>query len=166
MVAAHRPHDLDVLGRVRFQVDVEVTGVGVIRCCHGSPRADIETITPGTPVERLAEVTAGVDADVLLTGHTHLQFDRPVELPGRVRRSVNPGSVGIPYGVDSPGARWLRVDAGRGFDFRTTRYDLDAYLADLLATDDPSRAAIAKLLREPPTAAEIIEHAESVVFAD
>jgi hypothetical protein len=117
MDARRASHDLDVLRRVRFQADVEIPGVGVIRCCHSSPRADIETITPGTPLVRLADVTVDVDAE-------------------------------------------------RGFDFRTTPYDVNTYIAEMLVTDDPSREAVAKLLREPPTAAEIIDHAESVVFAD
>jgi putative phosphoesterase len=168
MVAAHRPADVDLLRTVVFQVDVEVAGLGVIRACHGSPRADIETITPGTPVERLAEATAGVDADVLLTGHTHLQFDRHLTGLRRVRRSVNPGSVGIPYGGAVPGAYWLRVDPGhsRPFDLRVTGYDLDGYLDAMLATDDPVREDIAELLRRPPTAAEIVEDCERRVFAD
>lgn len=168
MVAAHRPADVDLLRTVVFQADIEVAGVGVIRACHGSPRADIETITSGTSLERLGEATAGVDADVLLTGHTHLQFDRPVpELP-RIRRSVNPGSVGIPYGGTLPGAYWLRVDPDhdRPFDLRVTGYDLDAYIDEMLGTDDPVRETIAELLRHPPTAAEIIEDSEQRIFAD
>ena len=81
-----------------FQVDIDVAGLGVIRACHGSPRADVEIITPGTPIQRLAAATTGIDADVLLTGHSHLQFHRRV-VGLRIGHSVNPGSVGIPYGV-------------------------------------------------------------------
>jgi predicted phosphodiesterase len=168
MVAAHRPDDVDLLRTVVFQADVEIGDVGVIRACHGSPRADIETITPGTSVERLAEATEGVDADALLTGHTHLQFDRHVAGLPRIRRSVNPGSVGIPYGGAVPGAYWLRVDPGRPtpFEFRVTGYDLDSYLDSMLGTDDPVRDTIADLLRHPPSATEIIEDSERRIFAD
>jgi len=168
MVAAHRPDDVDLLRTVVFQADIEVAGVGVIRSCHGSPRADIETITPGTPVDRLAEATAGVGADVLLTGHVHLQFDRHVAGLPRIRRSVNPGSVGIPYGGALPGAYWLRVDpeAARPLDFRMTGYDLDAYIDAMVGTDDPVREDIAGLLRHPPTAEEIVEDCERRIFAD
>jgi putative phosphoesterase len=164
MPVAHSARDSSVLRDVVFQASIEVDGVGVVRCCHGSPRADLETITPGTPIERLAEATAGVDADVLLTGHTHLQFIRALD--GRIAYSVNPGSVGIPYGVSTPGARWLRMDAGRGLQARTTEYDIDAYIDGMLATDDPGRDRIAALLRTPPTLAEIVAHAEEVFFAD
>jgi putative phosphoesterase len=168
MLAAHRPPDIELLRGVVFQVDIEVAGLGVIRSCHDSPRADIETITPGTPIERLVEATAGVAADTLLTGHTHLQFRRPVAgLPG-VRLSVNPGSVGIPYGGSTPGARWLRVDPRRDdpFDFRVSGYDIDAYIDGMLRTDDPGRETIVKLLRQPPTMDEIIADAEGSPFQD
>lgn len=168
MVARHRPTDLDLLREVVFQVDVAVAGLGTIRCCHGSPRADVECVTPGTPMHRLAEATAGVDADVLLTGHTHIQFRREVEGLPRIRRSVNPGSVGIPYAVDSPGARWLRVDASRAepFEFRTTTYNIDAYIDGIRATDDPGRERVTDLLRHPPSLAEIVDDTERRVFAD
>jgi len=168
MLAAHRASDIDLLRAVAFQVDIEVAGVGVIRACHGSPRADIETITPGTPIERLAEATEGVEADVLLTGHTHLQFNREVTGLPRIRRSVNPGSAGIPYGGAVPGAYWLRVDCGPGdpFDFRITEYDVDGYVDAMLRTDDPVRETIAGILRKPPTEAEIVADSEQRVFAD
>src|SRR5690242_6380718 len=64
MVARHRPADVALLREVVFQVDVEIAGLGTIRCCHGSPRADFECVTPGTSMDRLAEATAGVEADV------------------------------------------------------------------------------------------------------
>jgi putative phosphoesterase len=167
MVARHSARDVAELSRVVFQVDVDVAGLGVIRACHGSPRADIEIVTPGTPLERLAAATEGIDADVLLTGHCHLQFHRPVD-GLRIRHSVNPGSVGIPYGVDEPGAYWLRVDGSRAdpFDFRRTAYDVETYLGRMLDTDDPRADVIAEYLRKPPTRDEMIAHSESLVFSD
>lgn len=167
MVARHSNRDVAELSRVVFQVDIDVAGLGVIRACHGSPRADIEIITPGTPIERLAAATDGIDAEVLLTGHSHLQFHRRVA-GLRIQHSVNPGSVGIPYGVTAPGAYWLRIDGSRPdpFDFRRTSYDVETYLARMLATDDPRADAVANYLREPPTRDEMIEHGESLVFSD
>jgi predicted phosphodiesterase len=53
-----------------------------------------------------------VDADVVVCGHTHMQFDR--EIAGR--RVVNSGSVGRPY--DEPGAYWT-LD----LEHRRTDYD-------------------------------------------
>ncbi|GIF46379.1 putative phosphodiesterase [Asanoa ferruginea] len=160
----HRAGDVDFLRDALFQVDVEVPGVGTLRICHGSPRADIEIMTPGTPMDRVAAAVAGVDADVLVTGHTHLQFDRALAV-GRVRRHINPGSVGLPYHAGEPGARWARVTAD-GVEFRRTPYDVEAHLAALKRSDDPARDRIAELLREPPTPDELIVYAEERVFSD
>jgi putative phosphoesterase len=168
MVANHRPEDVEWLRGVRFQVDVDVAAVGRLRICHGSPRADIEVLTPETPMDRLVAACAGVDADVLVTGHTHLQFERRVAGAERVRRHLNPGSVGLPYAVEAPGARWVRVDGGAAepFRFMVTPYDLDAHLAAVALTDDPRREVIAGLLRNPPALAETIEYGEARVFSD
>jgi putative phosphoesterase len=164
----HRDSDVAFLREVQFQVDVDVAGVGRLRVCHGSPRADIEAMTPETPMSRLAAACADVDADVLITGHTHIQFDRRVDGLRRVSRHLNPGSVGLPYGSDEPGAKWVRADGygSEGFHFKTTSYDLAAHLADLERTDDPRRDVIARLLHTPTALAEMIEYAEARVFSD
>jgi putative phosphoesterase len=68
---------------------------------HATPRNDEDIFTERTPEERIAFLFADVDADVVVCGHTHMQFDR--EIAGR--RVVNSGSVGMPYEND-PGAYW------------------------------------------------------------
>ena len=55
----------------------------------------------------------GVDADVVVCGHTHMQFDRTIA----GKRVINSGSVGMPY-EDEPGAYWL-LD----LEHRRTEYD-------------------------------------------
>ena len=59
-----------------------------------------------------------VDADLVMCGHTHTQFDRTL---GGVR-VVNSGSVGMPY-EDEPGAYWTLL--GPGVEHRRTSYELD-----------------------------------------
>ena len=51
--------------------------------------------------EQIAFLFADVDADVVVCGHTHMQFDRTIA----GKRVVNSGSVGSPCG-DEPGAFW------------------------------------------------------------
>jgi putative phosphoesterase len=68
---------------------------------HASPRNDLDIFTELTPAERIAFLFADVDADVVVCGHTHMQFDRVVA----GKRIVNSGSVGMPY-EDEPGAYW------------------------------------------------------------
>ena len=70
--------------------------------CHATPRNDVDIFTELTPEERLVEIFADVAADVVVCGHTHMQFDRTIG----GTRVVNAGSVGMPY-EDEPGAYWL-----------------------------------------------------------
>ncbi|WP_232494366.1 metallophosphoesterase family protein [Novosphingobium kaempferiae] len=129
--------------------------------CHGSPRDDLEflleTVEPGgcraaTPAE-VAERVAGIDAALILCGHSHKQ--RAVRLEDG-RLVVNPGSVGLPafaddhphpYAIESgtPHARYALVE--RGPDgwiphLLTVAYDWDAAsaLAAANGRDDWARA--------------------------
>ena len=70
--------------------------------CHATPRNDLDIFGPRTPEERIAFLFADVDADVVVCGHTHIQFERTIA----GKRVVNAGSVGSPY-EDEPGAYWL-----------------------------------------------------------
>jgi hypothetical protein len=56
---------------------------------------------------------ADVDADVIVCGHTHTQFERTIA----GKRVINSGSVGSPY-EDEPGAYWT-LD----LEHRRTEYD-------------------------------------------
>ncbi len=81
--------------------------------CHATPRNDLDIFTERTPEDRLAEIFELVDADVVVCGHTHSQFERTIA----GKRVVNAGSVGLPY-EDVPGAYWL-LD----LEHRHTQYD-------------------------------------------
>jgi putative phosphoesterase len=74
--------------------------------CHATPRNDEEIFTRDSPEQRWSEALAGVDAEIVVCGHTHVQFDRRI---GDIRL-VNAGSVGMPY-EDKPGAYWALVSA-------------------------------------------------------
>ena len=83
----------DVLASWPLTTTVEIDGSGKVLFCHATPRNETEIFTRLTPEERLVPVFAGVDASVVVCGHTHMQFDRMV---GRLR-VVNAGSVGMPF---------------------------------------------------------------------
>jgi putative phosphoesterase len=89
--------------------------IGRVLFCHATPRDDEEILTRISPDERWREALAGVDAEVVVCGHTHVQFDRQI---GEVRL-VNAGSVGMPY-ADEPGAYWALLD-GTDLELRHTR---------------------------------------------
>ena len=75
--------------------------IGRTLYCHATPRNDLDIFTERTPEERIAPLFADVDADVVVCGHTHMQFDRTIA----GKRVINSGSVGRPHG-DEPGAFW------------------------------------------------------------
>jgi putative phosphoesterase len=120
MQAHHSDEMREFLGGFEENIVVEVDGLGPVRFCHGSPRSDEECVTPETPDERVRELSAGVDERVIVTAHVHIQFDR--EAAGI--RSVNAGSVGLPYEGELA-AFWALLDDG-DVELRKTRLELEA----------------------------------------
>ncbi len=158
--AQHERAELaEYLGRTQQTVTVEVAGLGPTLFCHGSPRSDEECVTVETPAARVAEFTSGVEAACVVTAHTHMQYDRRV---GETRL-LNPGSVGLPYEPEPGFAYWALL--GPDVELRRTAYDLDAAVARLAAGGMPRFERIEELMRTPPPHAEVIEHAERVVFS-
>ena len=72
----------------------------------------------------------GIDTDLVVCGHTHMQFDRTL---GRYR-VVNAGSVGMPF-QQPPGAYWLLLD--ENVRLRYTSYDTGAAAARVRASSYP-----------------------------
>lgn len=158
LVEQHRAEAHDRLATFPEHVEVDVAGLGRVLFCHGSPRSDEECITVATPLDRLGEALFDVEADVVVTAHTHMQFEREA----RGRRLLNPGSVGMPYEVER-GAFWALL--GPGVEHRRTEYDLDEAVAGYRASADPLAEQMVETLLEPPTPAEVVEHAERLVFS-
>ena len=138
------------LGSLPDRVVVDVTGMGPILFCHGSPRSDEETITTATPDERVGDMLAGVDQRIVVCGHTHAQFERRVG----DKLVVNAGSVGLPFGA--PGAYWALL--GPDVNLRRTDYDYEGAAAMFRAKDGPEAEGFAEHILAPPphtTAAEL-----------
>ena len=155
-------HDADALAFVRAYepaVVVQVDGLGPVRFVHGSPRSVIEIVTPETPLERLAEAFADVPERTVVSGHCHLQFDRPTPLA----RSLNPGSIGLPY-HHVPGACWALL--GPDVELRVTPIDRDALAARIRETAYPDADRIAGIVLDPPTVAEVVDDGERRVFSN
>jgi putative phosphoesterase len=158
MQAHHTDELRELLASFEEQVVVDVDGLGAVRFCHGSPRTDEECVTPETPEERVREFSAGVEEHVIVTAHVHIQFDR--EVAGI--RSVNAGSVGLPY-EGRPGAYWALL--GPDVELRRTEYDLDETIERYRQSGQPGVEQIVEMMVEPPEPREVIDHAEKVVFA-
>jgi predicted phosphodiesterase len=110
-------------------ITLAIPPLGNVLFCHATPRNDTEIFTRLTSQDRLAPVFAGVDAAIVVCGHTHMQFDRMV---GNLR-VVNAGSVGMPFG--EAGAHWLLL--GSDVELRRTPYDLDRAAERIGATRYP-----------------------------
>ncbi len=155
MLEQHSAATLDTLGTFSTTITLDVLGLGPTRFCHGSPRTDEELITPRTPDERMIALLEQVDERVLVSAHTHIQFDRHVV----GIRSINPGSVGMPYQA-APGAYWALL--GPDVELRRTEYELGAAVSAYRATDDPLVDEIVDTLLVPPTPDEVIAAAETL----
>jgi diadenosine tetraphosphatase ApaH/serine/threonine PP2A family protein phosphatase len=86
--------------------------------CHASPLSDMDSFYPD-PQDTDAERLMGVEAQRVVFGHTHLQFQRGG--PGGIDL-VNPGSVGMPLDGDHRAAYALLHDDGR-VELRRVEYD-------------------------------------------
>lgn len=109
------PAQLDWLGRLpatRVQA-------GEVFMCHGTPSDDntfwMDTLTEAGAMslsrDSIEAAAAGVDYPVLLCGHTHVP--RMLRLADG-RLVVNPGSVGLPFLIGSPDARYAIVERHDG----------------------------------------------------
>jgi putative phosphoesterase len=128
-----------------------VPELGNVLFCHATPRNDFEIFTRKTPEERLAPMFEHVQADVVICGHTHMQFDRTVNGV----RIVNAGSVGQPF-CQPAGAYWLLL--GPAVEFRRTSYDFDSAAERIRSTGYPQAEALAvRYVLDPPSEAETLE---------
>ena len=158
MLEAHDEADWAFLRQAVEGATVDIAGLGPVRFAHGSPRSDEELITYATPEERLLEAMAGRPERVLVSAHTHIQFDR--EVAGI--RSINPGSVGMPY-MGEPGAFWALL--GPDVELRRAEYDVDEAVRRYRETDDPLAEQMVDILLEPPTPEEVVESERERPFA-
>jgi putative phosphoesterase len=138
----------DFLAGFEDRVVVSVEGLGDVLVCHGSPRSDDEIMTSITPESVLAPMLTGIEARVVVCGHTHVQFDRTV---GETR-VVNAGSVGMPY-EGRRGAFWVAL--GPDVGHRRTEYDVDEAAERIRASDYWDAEETARGLVEPPDPREM-----------
>ncbi|MGD8428241.1 MAG: metallophosphoesterase family protein [Balneolaceae bacterium] len=113
-----------------------VRGLGKVLFCHATPQNENDIFTQLTPEENLLSVFSGVNVEIIICGHTHMQFDRRI---GDVR-VVNAGSVGMPFGAT--GADWIMLD--QTIQFRHTDYDLENAAERIRDTKYPQAQEFAK----------------------
>jgi putative phosphoesterase len=131
-------------------LEFDIDGLGQVLFCHATPRNDTEIFSRITPEHHLQPVFAGVNASVVVCGHTHMQFERTV---GAIR-VLNAGSVGMPFG--QPGADWLLLSPG--VEFRHTSYDLRRAAERIRSTRYPQAEDFAQHnILHPPSEKDMLQ---------
>jgi putative phosphoesterase len=137
--------------------ELEIDEIGRALVCHSTPSADDPIYTRITPDDELIGLLGAVGADMLVCGHTHMQYDRVLANGLRV---VNPGSVGMPY-EGRHGAYWALL--GPVVEFRRSEYDVEAAAAAMRKRGAPDVED--QLIRphlEPPDPITTTEYFESL----
>jgi predicted phosphodiesterase len=130
---------------------LDLPGLGRLLFVHATPWSDTVIFTRATPLPRLRRLFHDVDADIVICGHTHMQFDRELD----DLRIVNAGSVGMAFG--EPGACWLLLEPG-GVTLRRTSYDLAAAAARIRSAPYPDAEDFAsRFVLDPPSEESMLE---------
>src|SRR5688572_2068880 len=89
------PWSADRLGEERLAaagewplvLELEVDGLGHVLVCHSTPASPDPIYTRVTPEDEVLALLGPLDAEVVVSGHTHMQYDRRL---GAGPRLVNP----------------------------------------------------------------------------
>ena len=136
--------------------ELGVDGLGRVLVCHSTPASDDPIYTRITPDAEMDAILGSVDADVVVCGHTHMQYDRT--LPSGLR-VVNAGSVGMPY-EGEPGAYWALL--GPEVELRRTIYDVEATVGAIEVLGAPVHERLLEQLLDPPDSLSTTEYYESL----
>jgi diadenosine tetraphosphatase ApaH/serine/threonine PP2A family protein phosphatase len=107
---------------------------------HGSPRKINEYLYEDRPDASLERILDGVNADVLVVGHTHKSYHRV--LPSG-RHVINEGSVGKPKDGDPRAAYVILSAEGKNLkvEFMRVPYDVEQIATAIEASEMPSEYA-------------------------
>jgi predicted phosphodiesterase len=134
------------LRELPFEQRVDIPGYGSVLAVHASPLGDEVGIWEDSADEELGEMLSGIDARLLLCGHTHHQLGRWMDDEIWV---VNGGSVGLPLDGDQRAAyAILDFESGDCWAFfHRVDYDVDGVIARLEEVGHPARGWVGTRLR-------------------
>ncbi|MGA2239528.1 MAG: YfcE family phosphodiesterase [Candidatus Bathyarchaeia archaeon] len=115
------PSDLAYLQSLPKELRFEICDKKIL-LTHGTPDSVNEHIFPNTHGKRLKEIASKANADVIITGHSHIQMNRNVSGV----RFVNPGSVGRPADGDYRAQYAILRFNPFSVEFRRVNYDVEA----------------------------------------
>jgi putative phosphoesterase len=138
------PAHLEFIDSWPEQLSLNILGVGEVLFCHATPRSLTEVFTRLSPKSKLDELFGSVQENVIICGHTHMQFQ--LNLNGK--RVVNAGSVGMPFAP--PGAYWLSL--GPIVRHQHTTYDFNEAAKIISTTNYPEAKQFAESnILNPPS---------------
>ena len=137
-------------------LELTIDGLGDVLVCHSTPSSDTPIYTRLTPDGEVAAALGPVDANVVVCGHTHMQYDRTLSSGLRI---VNPGSVGMPYEGEQ-GAYWAIL--GPDVEHRRSQYDIEGCIAAIEVLGAPLDDQLVRYLRDPPDPDETAAYFESL----
>lgn len=148
-------NDVEILNPVQksflknLPIQLEITEGGVkFLLVHGSPRKNNEDILPTTPLKKVEEMVADVDADVILCGHTHLPCGFQTS---KKQTIVNAGSIGRPF-TPEPKSCYLTIIVNNGeclFEHHFVEYDKERAANKLKQRNFKGAKKLANMLLNP-----------------
>jgi predicted phosphodiesterase len=138
--------DYEFLRDLPTQLEMDIPGYGRVAAVHANAQDDETALLPDAPDERVHPFFSGLDARLVLYGHTH----RPVDRVVAGIRVINDGSVGMPLDGDPRPAYALLDFEGDRCDVTIHRmpYDRQAVIAELERVEHPGRRWVSGVLRE------------------
>ena len=110
-------NQIKFLKELPTQKELTIDGIKILMV-HGSPRRNNEDIMPTTPLEEVEKMISGVDADLILCGHTHI----PCGFQTNTKQTVvNDGSVGRPF-TKNPEACYAVITTKSSGEFEVEHY--------------------------------------------
>lgn len=140
-------HLKEFLKNLPKQKKLTIEGIKVL-LVHGSPRKNDENILPDLPLVQVEEMVAGIDADLILCGHTHIPCGYQTTSKQTI---VNDGSVGRPF-TPIPQACYALVDFSDGafeVKHKFLNYDIEKASEILAQRDFEGADKLAKILIRP-----------------
>ncbi len=142
----HLPYaDYEFLRDLPTRLELDVPGYGRCVAVHANAQDDETFLRPRASADDLRTYFSGLDARLVLYGHTHHSLDRTLDFI----RLVNPGSVGLPLDGD-PRAAYALLEFEGGactVTLRRVAYDRDAVIAELERVGHPARSWVINRLR-------------------
>ncbi|MFM8535249.1 MAG: metallophosphoesterase family protein [Acidimicrobiia bacterium] len=141
--------DASMMAAWPLTLTLQMPDIGTVVFCHATPRDDNEIFVNSTAEAVLKPLFDPLRADLVICGHTNMQFDRMVG----TTRVINAGSVGMPF--QAPGAYWVLL--GSAVELRRTAYDTAAAADASRRTAYPLAEQTAAGVVTPPAEAVMLE---------